>query len=108
MNGSCFYVVKMGMVVLHVGMNGDADFIIRDPKVYIIYIIRLNNHEIHMAQKGPNQEHSQQNVLLSPCCREKRVGHAVRPPSKHYSCTGKEELSPFLFLSMKVLFQKEY
>jgi hypothetical protein len=61
-----------------------------------------------MAQERPNQEHSQKNVLFSPGCREKRVGHAVRPPSKHYSSKGKEELSPFLFLSMKGSFQKEY
>ena len=31
----------MRRVVLQVGMNDDVDFIIRDPKVYIIYIIRL-------------------------------------------------------------------
>jgi hypothetical protein len=39
----------MRRMVLQVGMNGDVDFIIRDPKVYIIYIIRLNNHETNMA-----------------------------------------------------------
>ena len=61
-----------------------------------------------MAQKGPNQENSQKNVWLYPGGREKRVGHAVRPPSKHYFSKGKEESSPFLFLSMKASFQKEY
>ena len=48
-------------------------------------------------------------VLLSPSeADKKRVGQHVRPPRKHYSSKGKKELSPFLFLSMKGSFQKEY
>ena len=62
-----------------------------------------------MKQKRPEQENSQENVLLSPGCREKRGRTCCpTPPNKHYSSRGKEELSPFHLLSMKVLFQKDY
>jgi hypothetical protein len=79
--------------------------IIIEIKVYIIYIIRLyiSNKEV---AKGVREI---MDLLLPPSeAGKKGVGHAVRPPSKHYSSRGKEELSPFLSLSMKGSFQKEY
>jgi hypothetical protein len=81
--------------------EGDADFTVMDLKVYIIYIIRLNNHGTNMAQRGPTRRAVKETSCFTPVAEKKRVGHAVRPPSKHYSSKGKEELSPFLFLSMK-------
>ena len=53
-----------------------------DLKVYIIYIIRLNNHETNIAQKRPNQDNSQKNVLLYPGCREKKGRTACPTPKQ--------------------------
>jgi hypothetical protein len=43
--------------------------------------VRLNNQETNMAQKAPNQENSEKNVLLYPVCREKK-GRTCCPTPK--------------------------